>query len=255
MEIRINELAYSYKHKTVFSKLNAEFMSGKLTAVLGENGSGKTTMLKLMTKILNPETGQIFLGESDFANLTVKDTAKVTGYVSQSYETPYLSVFEYLLIGRTPYQNLHYTKTDEEIVYNIIERTGLTKFEGRMITEMSGGERKKVVIARALVQQPKVLLLDEPTNNLDMKNQLDIMRIIKKEVTDRGVTAVLSVHDVNLAARFADMFILLKDGDVLDAGGREVVTAKKLSSIYGVPLKVYEQDGLPVITYAEQDGI
>jgi len=253
MEIRLDKIACRYGKKTIFDGLDAQFLDGKLTALLGENGSGKTTMLKLMVKILKPESGHLFLGKDDLSKLSIRDTAKTMGYVSQSSETPYLSVFDYLLIGRTPFQNFRYSKSDEDIVYQVMEQTGLTDFEGRMLSEMSGGEKKKVIIARALVQQPKVILLDEPTNNLDMRNQLDIMRIIKKEVTDNGVTAVLSVHDVNLAIRFADRFILLKDARVLDIGGQEVLTAEKLSRVYGTPLKVYEQDGTPVITYETEE--
>jgi len=255
MEIRLDKIAYRYRNKKVFEGLSTSFFSGKLTALLGENGSGKTTMLKLMVKALKPHSGHIFIGKEDFNYIPRRDSSKLIGYVSQSYEIPYLNVFDYLLIGRTPYQNFRYSKSDEEIVCKVIEETGLKGFEGRMLSEMSGGEKKKVIIARALVQQPKIILLDEPTNNLDMKNQLDIMRIIKRESLKNSVTSVLSVHDVNLAIRFADRFILLKDGEILDAGGREVLTADKLSLVYGTPLRVYEQEGTPVVTYEPEDDM
>ncbi|WP_321367773.1 ABC transporter ATP-binding protein [uncultured Desulfuromusa sp.] len=243
MKISLSDLCFGYADRLVLKEFNCIFASGAITAVLGVNGSGKTTLLKMMSRLLKPDRGCIFLDETDLLSLSRKKSAQTTGYISQTYETARLRVFDYLLIGRTPYRRYAYDPEDEQIVLQVLDDLELSSFADRWLGELSGGEVQKIVIARALVQQPEVLLLDEPTNNLDLKNQLEVMKILSKCSRQRRMTVIFSIHDINLALRFADDFLLLDQGQVLMAGDKTNLSAESLSHAYGTPLIIHEVSG------------
>lgn len=240
MEIAVEGVGFSYGHRDVLQSLSCHLQSGKLTAILGVNGAGKSTLLKIIARLQAPNAGSVMLDGESLSGLSPRTLAQQMGYVSQSYVVPRLTVFEYLLIGRIPYRRQRYVTEDEAIVTEVLDHMELSDFANRWLTELSGGELQQIVIARALVQQPKVLLLDEPTNNLDLKNQVTVMKTIKERAARDGLTVVFSIHDINLAARFADRFLLLNEGQVLAAGGKEILEADSLSQVYNVPLTVYK---------------
>ncbi|WP_406541804.1 ABC transporter ATP-binding protein [Clostridium ljungdahlii] len=173
--------------------------------------------------------------------------AQRIGYVSQQQISVRTTVFDSVLLGRKPYIKWNISKEDIEIVNKAVKALGLEDYSLRYLDELSGGELQKVVIARALAQKPEVLLLDEPTSNLDLKNQLEVIRIIREIVKTQQIAAVMIVHDLNLAIRFADKFVLLKDGSIFAAGGREVMTPENIESVYSVSVAIEKYRNTPVV--------
>ncbi|WP_170180263.1 ABC transporter ATP-binding protein [Desulfoglaeba alkanexedens] len=243
MEVRVADLSFAYGRREVLNGFACHLQPGKLTAILGVNGAGKSTLLKIIARLERPRAGTVMLAADDLAGLSPRRLARRLGYVAQHHVVPRLTVFEYLLIGRTPYRRQRYHAADEEIVAAVLADMGLTAFADRWLGELSGGELQQVVIARALVQRPRVLLLDEPTGNLDLKNQVAVLAAVRERARRDALTVAFSIHDVNLAVRFADRFLLLRDGRVLAAGGSEVLAPETLSRVYDVPLTVYRIDG------------
>ncbi|MBN2231427.1 MAG: ABC transporter ATP-binding protein [Deltaproteobacteria bacterium] len=243
MEVSVADLCFAYGRREVLNGFDCRLQPGKLTAILGINGAGKSTLLKIIACLERPRAGTVMLDDEDLAGLSPHRLARRLGYVAQHHVVPRLTVFEYLLIGRTPYRSRRYAAMDEHIVADVLADMGLTAFADRWLGELSGGELQQVVIARALVQRPRVLLLDEPTGNLDLKNQVAVMAAVRERARRDELTVAFSIHDINLAARFADRFLLLRDGRVLAAGGAEVLAAETLSRVYDVPLTVHRLDG------------
>lgn len=169
------------------------------------------------------------------------------GYVPQRCEAGRLTAFDAILLGRRPHIRWNVTEADLRIVEAAIRMLSLEDLLLRYIDEMSGGELQKVSIARALVQEPRVLLLDEPTSSLDLKNQLDILGIVRSVVTDHDVAAVMTMHDLNMALRYADRFIFLKEGVIHAAGGPGVVTPETIEAVYGVAVTVERYNGFRVV--------
>lgn len=251
MEITIDDVRFAYGRREVLQGLSCRFRPGKLAAVLGVNGAGKSTLLKIIARLQTPGGGVVRLGGDPLAGLSARRLARRLGYVSQQHVVPRLTVFEYLLIGRLPYRRQRYLAVDEEIVTQVLTDMRLLDFADRWLMELSGGELQQVVIARALAQQPRILLLDEPTSNLDLKNQVALMTAVKNRSRCDDLTVVFSLHDVNLAARFADRFILLRDGRVLADGSRDVLEAEVLSQLYGLPLTVHRIEGQLLVAPTE----
>ena len=165
----------------------------------------------------------------------------------QRHEGGRFTVFDAVILGRKPHITWDVTSQDLEIVNRIIKMMGLEPFSLRYIDELSGGELQKVVIARALAQEPRVMLLDEPTSNLDLKNQLDVLRIIRTVVKEQQIVALVTMHDLNLAIRFANKFIFLKKGTIFAAGGFEIITPENIEEVYAVPVAVEEYHSIPVV--------
>jgi iron complex transport system ATP-binding protein len=171
-------------------------------------------------------------------DLTRRELAQKMGYVEQQRQGSRTTVFDAVLMGRKPYIRWEATRRDLAIVDQILTRLELSAFALRFLDELSGGELQKVTIARALAQQPKVLLMDEPTSSLDLKNQLEVLALTREICQSGEISVVAAMHDLNLALRFADRFILLKDGEVFIAGGKEIITAETLHTVYGVSVAV-----------------
>nr|WP_243686846.1 ABC transporter ATP-binding protein [Methanobacterium formicicum] len=178
---------------------------------------------------------------------------KKIGYVPQNSETGYITVFDAVLLGRKPYIKWDVSRGDIELTEKVLKVMGLEDYSLRYINELSGGELQKVVIARALVQEPQILLLDEPTSDLDLKNQLEVMKIIKDVSSTRKIASVVVMHDINLALRYSDKFIILKDGQVFTTGGKEVITPEIIKETYGVDVHVTNYEGIPVVI-PKRDG-
>ena len=164
-----------------------------------------------------------------------------------------MTVFDAVLLGRRPHIRWDVTEADIQIVEAAVRMLNLEDLTLRYIDEMSGGELQKVSIARALVQEPRVLLLDEPTSSLDLKNQLEILGIIRSVTTEHNVAAVMTMHDLNMALRYADRFILLKDGVIHAAGGPDVVTPETIEAVYGVPVTVERYNGFRFVVPLEPE--
>lgn len=238
--------AYHAAEEPVFRGIDVQATAGSMLAILGNNGAGKSTLLNVLAGIVRPSEGSVRVDGRDVASLSRRDVARRIALVAQQQRIPHLSAYDQVLLGRKPHVSWSLSDRDRRVVSTMIERLGLERFAARYLDELSGGERQKVFIARALAQEPKVLLLDEPTSALDPKNQLEVLRIVRDVTVSEGIASVLVIHDINLALRFCDRFLLVRDGCVVAYGGREAVTDEALSATYDVGFKVDAVGDVPV---------
>jgi iron complex transport system ATP-binding protein len=247
MILSVNNLAFTYPSHSVLHEINFSICKGDFLAVLGINGAGKTTLLKCINRILKPCAGSVFISKGNISKLSQREIAKRIGYVAQQQESSCMTVYDAVLLGRKPYIQWEASGKDLEITQDVLKTLDLDSYALRQLNELSGGEQQKVAIARALVQEPDLLLLDEPTSSLDLKNQIEVVKIIKRVASKRQIAAVVSMHDLNLAMRYADKFLLLKDGEIFAAGGLEVMTSENIGTVYSIPVEVKEVGGIPVV--------
>ena len=184
---------------------------------------------------------------TDVLTLSGRELAKHIGYVPQSTKPVRTTVFDTALIGRRPYMEWGVTKRDMEITESVLDALGLTGLSMRYADEISGGEYQKVQIARAMVQEPEILILDEPTNNLDIANQHVTMHAILNAVSSRGMCTIMTMHDINLAVHYSDMFLFIKDGRVWAYGGPEIITEELVHDVYGIDSDVITHKGMPFV--------
>ncbi|MEN6326087.1 MAG: ABC transporter ATP-binding protein [Syntrophomonas sp.] len=247
MFLTIQEMAFNYPGRTVLKDINLQVQKGECLAVLGTNGVGKTTLLKCINRILKPQKGTVLVENVETLKLSRLDLARRVGYVSQHQDIPQVTVFDAVLLGRKPYIKWDISRQDLQIANQALEMLGLNDYAMRYLHELSGGELQKVVIARALAQEPEVLLFDEPTSSLDLKNQFEVLRIIQQVVKAKEMAAIITMHDLNLAVRFADKFLFLKQGAIFSAGGLEVITPENIESVYSIPVAVQQYGAVPVV--------
>jgi iron complex transport system ATP-binding protein len=254
MILSVQDLSFSYNSHPVLQDVRCDARPDEIVAILGPNGAGKTTLLRCMNATLQPKTGAI-LGEQDILSLSRMEIARSIAHVPQHTEPPRVTAFDAILLGRRPWIGMNVHRDDILKVQAIIEQLHLSGLALRHVNAMSGGELQKIVIARALVQEPRVLLLDEPTSSLDLKNQHEIMRFIRSVVHTHHLTALMTMHDLNLALHYADRFILLKEGMVYAAGGEEVITPELIEEVYGVPVAIRRWGGRNVVVpHANSEG-
>ena len=244
MMLTVNELKFMYRNKNVLQEIGFSIEEGKVVAVLGPNGVGKTTLLKCLNRILRPREGTVLLDNENLLELATMDVARRVGYVPQRVESGRLTAFDAVLLCRRPHIGWDVTTRDLKIVDAILTRLGMEALRLTYIDEMSGGELQKVAIARALVQEPKILLLDEPTSSLDLRNQVEILTTIRDIVRDHKIAPIMTMHDLNQALRFADTFIFIKNGTVHTYGSHDVVTSSIIEEVYGLPEKLGELGGV-----------
>ncbi|WP_456329314.1 ABC transporter ATP-binding protein [Archaeoglobus sp.] len=242
--VKVRNLRFSYGERVVFENLSFEVEEGEILTVLGPNGSGKTTLIKCLNRLLRP-TGTVFIDSFEVTRLNEKEFAKLVGYVPQAHSPafPY-RVVDVVLSGRTPHLGFSMpTKDDYELAYEVLDKLGLSNLANKPYTQLSGGELRLVLIARALIQQPRILLLDEPTSHLDLKNKIVVLKVLK-EIAKDGIAVVMSEHDPNLASIFSDKVLLMCKGGIVGYGDvRDVLTAENLKRVYGVDVKIFENNG------------
>ncbi len=247
MILEVSGVKFSYNSHPVLENITFSLPRGKILALLGINGAGKSTLLKCLNRILKPQAGTILINKEDISSLTSNQVAVRFGYVPQKNSQDNMTVFELVLLGRKPYIKWSASQRDLRVVEDIINVMGLNHLANRNANQLSGGEIQKIILARALAQEPKVLLLDEPTSNLDLKNQLQVMDLMKKAVRTQGLTAVVSIHDINLAFRYADYFLMLKDHRIYTLAPKEHITAKIIEDVYGISVAMGTIDGYRVV--------
>lgn len=242
------DLSYAYPStdRLVFAGIDLDVRAGAVLAILGNNGAGKSTLLNLLAGIARPTSGTVDVEGRPLSSLSRREVAQHIAYVAQQQRVPHLSVYDQVLLGRRPHVTWALSDYDRTVVAETIDRLGLEPFSARFLDELSGGERQKVYIARALAQEPEVLLLDEPTSALDPKNQLEVLETVRSITRQGSLASVLVIHDINLALRFCDRFLLVRDGVVVAQGGREAVTNDTLSATYDMPFLVEQVAGVPV---------
>ncbi len=246
MKLKIKGVSFSYDSRPVLERVTIGIEGGEMVSLVGPNGSGKTTLIKCINRILKPRKGTILVEGKDVEKIKLRRLSRLLAYVPQS--TGYLfpsTVFDTVLLGRKPYVNWGISRRDKEIVSRVLSLMGLEEMALRQFNELSGGERQKVLIARALAQEPEIILLDEPTSNLDLRHQLEVLNIIRSVVEERGITVVMAIHDLNLAVRFSDKLIFLNKGRIHDAGeSTKVLTRENVESVYGVKAVILKDSGV-----------
>lgn len=240
-------LAFSFRRNhPLLSDVSLQVQPGTFTAILGRNGCGKSTLLSLLTGARRPQGGEVLLDGVPLAQVDRRQRARKIAFVAQHSHGNRLTVFDSVLLGRRPFMDSAPTAEDRAIVAQVLDELGLGGYALRYMDELSGGEYQTVVLARAFVQRTETLLLDEPTNNLDPANQQEVMALVARQVRDRGVGAAAVMHDINLALRYCDRFLFLKDGLVDAYGGTEAVTAEQVRRIYGIEVELIERNGRKV---------
>ncbi|ADG14073.1 ABC transporter related protein [Methanocaldococcus infernus ME] len=247
MILSVEGIEFYYKSKKVLDNVKFNVSKGELVSILGVNGAGKSTLLKCIAKILKPKKGTILLENLNLNNLDRKSLAKLLGYVPQKSDGTYLTVFDTILLGRKPFITWEPSKEDLKKTYEIIKLLNLEDYTLRYTNELSGGELQKVVIARALVQEPKVLLLDEPTNNLDLKNQIEILKLIRKITKEKNIVTIMVMHDINLALRYSDTLIFMKDGKIVDVRKKDSVTPDIIREVYEIDVTIQKINNIPIV--------
>ena len=247
IDVRALYFAYDKNDPQILDGVSFTVSPGDRLAILGVNGAGKSTLLKCLNLIQKADEGRIFVDEQEIQKMHRRELAKKIAYVPQVTLTGNTMVFDYVLLGRKPHIQWDITKEDKQIVSDILEKFDLTHFAARHINELSGGELQRVVLARAMAQQPKYLLLDEPTSNLDPKNQHEMLKTVQSIAQEQNVGLVVVIHDLNLAVRYCNRFLLLKDGKVYKIGGQEIMTAENIRDVYGMEVEILEHKGNKVI--------
>ncbi len=243
----VRGLHFSYNSHPVLSAMQFAVEAGELLAILGPNGVGKTTLLKCINAIHRPGAGVVLVEGRDVLRLRPAEIAASIGYVAQKSETARFTVFDAVLLGRTPHVRWKVGDNDLIIVDAALRRLGLEHLQLRYIDQLSGGELQKVAIARALVQEPRLLLLDEPTSSLDLRNQIAILTMLRRVVDEHGIAGVMTMHDLNTALRFAHKFLLLKDGAVFAAGRVDELSSDMVQEVYGLPVDIHTIGGYPIV--------
>jgi iron complex transport system ATP-binding protein len=248
VNITIKGLTFSYNSHKILNDLNVVVENREVLSLVGPNGSGKTTLIKCIDRILKPR-GSILLDGRDIESLSRQEVARQIGYVPQSSSTPLATtVFDTVLMGRRPHISWRVADIDLDKVAEVLEKLHLENLAMRDFAQLSGGQKQKVLIARALAQEPAVLLLDEPTSNLDMKHQLEVMETISSLVKERRISAVMAIHDLNLASRFSDKLVMLKEGKVYAAGEpKALLNESNINKVYGIEAMIMDALGRPYI--------
>lgn len=247
MQIRIENISFSYPSNPVLDCVSLDIRDGEILSILGPNGSGKSTLLRLITRILLPDQGSIFLEGRPLASFGRRELARMIGYVPQ--EVPWLfpfTVMEVVLMGRAPHLGRlgFESERDVAVCRAIMDMTDISSLADKPITAISGGERQRVLIARALAQEPSALLLDEPNAHLDLSHQLEVLQTLRRLNRDRKLTIAFVSHDLNLAAGFSDRILFLSakgaGGATIAAAGppAEVLTSETIREVFGVPVSV-----------------
>ena len=249
MKLRVNGIHFSYNGTNTLDDVSMEVNEGEVVSLVGPNGSGKSTFLKCINKILKPKKGTIWVEGRNLGDVGLSEMAQLLAYVPQSANHHFPStVFDAVLLGRRPYVDWSVSPKDKELVSRILSAMGLESMSLRYFNELSGGERQKVLIARALAQEPEILLLDEPTSNLDLRHQLEILELITAMAKGKGISVVMAVHDLNLASRFSDKLIFLKEGQIYTAGEPSVVlTPENIKAVYDVEALINNDSERPHI--------
>ena len=258
--LEVQNLSFSYGDNHVLKEIELSIPENELVSILGINGAGKSTLLKCLNRIITPQTAEIKLKSMDLNELDLVEISKLISYVPQSVRSSFsMDVFDVVLLGRRPYINWRIGENDRKVVSDTLRFLNLEDFAFRKFNQLSGGERQRIIIAKAIAQEPQLFLLDEPTSDLDLKNQIQVMKKLKSLVsdTDSPKSALIAIHDINIAARFSDRIILLSDGKIVaDGTPVEVLTSENIAKVFDVtseislptsvfePLRVFVKDEL-----------
>ncbi|AGI48180.1 ABC-type cobalamin/Fe3+-siderophores transport systems, ATPase component [Thermoplasmatales archaeon BRNA1] len=247
MELKIDDVAFSYSSVPVLNDITLNLEGPRFVSILGPNGVGKSTLIHCINKILSPTEGNVFIDGKDVKEITIKEMAKQVGYVPYSANDTFpLTVVDTVLMGRHPHSKWKSLDNDLDIVYDTLKMLGISHLAMRAFNELSAGQHQKVMLARGLVQEPKILLLDEPTSNLDVRHQLDVTKMLKRLSVEKQILIIMISHDINIAAKYSDEVIMMHQGTIFAVGTpKEVINEENLRVVYGVESAIVDDDGAP----------
>jgi iron complex transport system ATP-binding protein len=235
--IEVDSIFFRYHQDWVLQDVSFQVRKGEFVGVIGPNGSGKTTLLKILYRLLSPQQGEVFFDRLSLEKMSRGEIAKKIAVVAQeTYPAFPFRTIEMVLMGRSPYLGhlMFESPKDLEIAKKAMEWTETLPISQRPIDELSGGERKRVYIARALAQEPEMILLDEPTSNLDIHHQVEFLDLVLSLNREKGLTILMASHDLNLASEYCDRLIFLQNGKIYKMGSpEEVMTRENIEKVYG----------------------
>ena len=240
MSLSVQHLSFSYGPRRILEDVTFEVAPGAFCALLGPNGSGKSTLVKAIAGVHRAKSGTVTVEGRETSSLGRCELARVVGYVPQAGDAPFdLTVREAVMLGRTPHFGIAPRAEDRAKVEDAIARMGLGDLAERSMSELSGGQAQRALIARALAQDTRVLLLDEPTSALDLRYQIETLQLVRQITREEGISALIAIHDLNHAARYCDQIVVLHGGRlVADGSPAEALRAPVLRSVYEVDVEV-----------------
>ena len=224
--IEIKDIEFGYRSKNILHNISFDMNEGHCIAILGVNGAGKSTLIKCLNRINPVHKGAVIIENSNILHIHLNEVAKKIAYVAQKNEVSKLTVYDAILLGR---------------------KLELQYYKMRFLDELSGGELQKVIVARALAQQPRLLLLDEPTSALDPKNQYEMLSLVQRIAQQHQIAVAIVIHDINLALRYCDRFLFIKDTEIYSYGGIETMTAELIEEVYHMPVAIEEYHGIKIM--------
>jgi iron complex transport system ATP-binding protein len=248
-KLSIKNLNFGYHNTRILKDFFMDVSDGQIVSIVGPNGSGKSTLIKCIDSILQPSSGDVTVDRDNIGKMNRVDIAKKIAYVPQGSLRGFPNtVFDVVLMGRRPYLSWRGDKRDEEKVWEVLRLLGIEELAMNYFTELSGGQQQKVLIARALAQETGLILLDEPTSNLDVWHQIDVMEILRSLVRKQRLTAIIAIHDLNMAARFSDKIMMMKKGKIIASGPpNDVMTGQNLEAVYGIKANIRFTEDIPFI--------
>lgn len=243
LKLTIRELSTSYGNRQILHRISATILPGELVALIGPNGAGKSTIIKAISGIIPIDSGTVFIDGQNLLKMNEQSRAKLVAVIPQARNLPpAFTTREIVLMGRTPYVGWlgKVSHQDEQIADLAMQRTNVDVLADRRMNELSGGEQQRVLVARAIAQNPRLLLLDEPTTHLDIQYQISLLDIIAGLAHHDHLAILMAIHDLNMAAHYADKVILLVNGDIIAIGKpSEVMSPETLSTAYHVPISIH----------------
>jgi iron complex transport system ATP-binding protein len=251
MRLRVNGIDFAYNKIKVLREISFNQKKSEIIGIIGPNGAGKSTLIKCLDRILKVSQGTIGFEDQNLEEMKLRDIARNICYVPQHHDSHFsLSVFDTVLMGRRPFSQTSYSNKDKEKVLEAIKELKLEKFLNRNYNELSGGEKQKVILSRAIAQNGKLMLMDEPTSNLDIKYQKEVMEFLKNHASVKEISVIIAIHDINLAATYCDKLIMMKKGRIHYIGPpSEVLTQENIQEIFDVKVDIIKKDNKLIISY------
>ncbi|NLL95006.1 MAG: ABC transporter ATP-binding protein [Thermoplasmatales archaeon] len=248
--LRVHNLVFGYTEKNTLEGVDIDAKKGEFVALVGPNGSGKTTMMRCINKILRQREGTVEITGKDTKGLTLDEISRLCTTVPATTPLGFsLSTKEFVTLGRSPYAKTWMWESDEDV--EIVEKAmwdfGILHFSERRLDELSSGERARALLAKGVVQQPKLMMVDEPSAHLDIKYKIQVMQMLKS-LAENGITVLMASHDINLVTAYCDKVLLLHGGRIVDYGTpAEVVTEESMKKVFDIDVRIIRESGVPYI--------